>query len=319
MNNENLAWKSSIFYCISPASIFLSAIYSESLFHLLTFLGLYSLYKHKHENGNLSVFSILQASVFFNLATLTRSTGMLYIIFIGYVLLQDLIFYCTQPKLTLCKRLEKSIRNIILGIISLMIIILAYVLVMYHPYKIYCSNEDNSIQEKPEWCNWKIPNAYTYIQLHFWEVKWFSSYRLSNIFNIYWGSHMLILFAIFIYKYVKENGLNTITIGIYNSIRSSKLSKKDAFYSEKNVPMILFSIFNFVINSCYAYIQCSTRILSAIPMIYWFAAYYTSENGIKHKVNEENKIGFRRHWIVYYFIYFLISGCVLFSNFYLFT
>ena len=76
--NAYFSFVAAAFFAISPASVYLSAVYSESLFSLLAILGLVFFYSHRR---------VLAAVAWF-LAGLTRSNGTLLGAFFGYELLQ---------------------------------------------------------------------------------------------------------------------------------------------------------------------------------------------------------------------------------------
>ena len=76
--NSNFAFRSWKLFCISPATIFFLAPYSESLFSALTFGGIYYCIEYK----------FIIASTFFAVSGLTRSNGLVNIGFLLYFALQ---------------------------------------------------------------------------------------------------------------------------------------------------------------------------------------------------------------------------------------
>ena len=73
-------------YCWSPASIFFSAIYTETIYSFLTFVALLLLYKSPN-----SAYHQLVAAVIFSLSYLTRSNGFLNLGYIAFHLIADLV------------------------------------------------------------------------------------------------------------------------------------------------------------------------------------------------------------------------------------
>ena len=98
------------------------------------------------------------------------------------------------------------------GLIILACFISVMVIVLYQPYKIYCL--DNS-RELASWCNEKIPNLYTFIQLKHWGVKFMGSYTLFNAVNVIIGMPMLLIHAWMIIDWIKKDFKGFFTLG-YN-------------------------------------------------------------------------------------------------------
>ena len=77
-----LAYYSTLFFIMQPANIFMSSIYTESLFSLLFLRGLILFYSRNRRR--------FFAACLFSLATLTRSNGLLSVGFFGYDMLKSL-------------------------------------------------------------------------------------------------------------------------------------------------------------------------------------------------------------------------------------
>ncbi|CAG9533188.1 unnamed protein product [Cercopithifilaria johnstoni] len=82
--STKLALLACLVFTLNPASIFFSAVYSESVYMLLTFCGMFALYV----DPSISFIRYIIASLFFSFAFATRSNG---IFNFGYIIFQLMI------------------------------------------------------------------------------------------------------------------------------------------------------------------------------------------------------------------------------------
>lgn len=159
----NLAYRSSILFCINPATIFFVAPYSESLYLFLTLEGIILCLK----------FQTILASLIFSLASVTRSNGILNFGYIIYYLIFDNTF------------LTKFGIAITL-LVCLFIQYLPFYAFQYFCYQRFCFKstyvlpkfltqyalKNNVILpgKGGTWCNDTFPLAYNYVQKHYWNV-----------------------------------------------------------------------------------------------------------------------------------------------------
>ena len=318
LRNEALSRKAALLYVISPASIFFSAFYTESIFCFFTFLGYYFLYKDEFY----SIKNIVFATISFGLSGFVRSNGNFYILLIGYQLLHRLIEF-VKKEITISLKIKECTKIIGIGILILISMNIPYFLVMRNPYETYCINfQVYELAEKPVFCQNLLPNAYTYIQDKFWDVGFLTSWQMNKIFFVIWGIPMLGLMLIILLKYYRKNFVNMILLGLPEAFRKDTVTDYDVFYSSKNIPTILLTTIMFIINTFFAHINVSSRLNSSNPIIYWYGAYSMS---VASKTLEGKDTGnslflsFKNHWIIYYFVFYVITGCIVFTNFYLFV
>ena len=81
LRDDYLAYKSCLYFCISPANIFFTAVYTESLFALLSFHCMLKIEQS---------FSSLKTSLFLGMASALRSNAIIYIGFPLYKCLRIL-------------------------------------------------------------------------------------------------------------------------------------------------------------------------------------------------------------------------------------
>jgi Gpi18-like mannosyltransferase len=159
--SKELAWLASALHVLSPAGLFLSAPYSESLFSFLSFAGSY-LYQRSsiamqsghYLSGNAFV---LCSAIVFSTACTVRSNGLLN----GVLFLFDFASELNSFRERL--RVQSLIRVFVLGIGGLLLGS-GVILPQYIAWKEFCTSD---MLTRP-WCTKLIPSIYTYVQDFYW-------------------------------------------------------------------------------------------------------------------------------------------------------
>ena len=103
--------------------------------------------------------------------------------------------------------------------------------------------------------------------------------------NVIIGLPMLVLHLLLLYKTFFSNPFTMLTLGaewvspdrLDNQGVTETKHLKGYFNNVKIIGFVYFSLVMFVVNSCFAHVQVSSRILSTSPMVYWFAAQYIED------------------------------------------
>ncbi|ELU01254.1 hypothetical protein CAPTEDRAFT_140804, partial [Capitella teleta] len=181
LGDNMLSYKAAQLFCINPASIFFSAAYSESLFALLSFLGMSLV-----ENG-----SLMKAAFVFSLSGISRANG---IVNAGYILHKLFLEFfqnlgsAQKAKFETPAALVKTVVNIFFftlwsAIFLLTVCITPFVLYQFYTYEVYCSLPASRTDYPPQvidygnehhykmphtgtakWCNDFLPFSYFYVQ-----------------------------------------------------------------------------------------------------------------------------------------------------------
>ena len=187
LKDEYLAYKSALFFCINPASIFFSATYSESLHASISFFLMAKL-----EKGFSFKVGLLLA-----LASFCRSNALLNIGFIIYksvkLIIHEILTYRWLKQFQK-QEFSTTLSNIIgdgifPAIFSIAITIIPFAMVQWYGFTQFCGltkvnldfdefvveyavNQSLKLpsQIPSEWCNYYIPMPYSYIQSHYWNV-----------------------------------------------------------------------------------------------------------------------------------------------------
>lgn len=161
-DTSQLALLTSSLHILSPAGLFLSAPYSESLFSALNFTGFYlyilSLKKKSLRKQALSCMLIILSAFVFTLGCTVRSNGVLN----GSLFLMDLIIELkTLPRrfttIRLLRILCLGIGGVIIGIGLIFPQIIAW--------RQFCTSVAS---HQGEWCENRIPSVYSWVQDQYW-------------------------------------------------------------------------------------------------------------------------------------------------------
>ena len=148
LKSENRAFRATLFLVFTPASPFMSSLYNESPFAMLTFWGLYWLISQ----DNFFLGSLLLAS-----ATLFRSNGILALVFVIWF------------------GVLKSRSRLIETVFGSFSVYLPYHLFSTWSKNLYCETGSPA----PNWC--ATDSIYGYVQRTFWKVFPLGYYRLRNM------------------------------------------------------------------------------------------------------------------------------------------
>jgi phosphatidylinositol glycan class V len=156
----------SVLHILTPASLFLSAPYAESLFSLLNFTGMlcYAESKAAAKPSSISYQEIaykLSSGMSFAVATTIRSNGLLS----GLVLLYDVAQYV--PRLLSLQSSVHDICRAIVTCVSGVLIAIGFVGPQYLAYLDFCTTSESAIRP---WCQKSIPSIYSWVQSHYWYV-----------------------------------------------------------------------------------------------------------------------------------------------------
>ncbi|KAL5727750.1 hypothetical protein ACHQM5_000907 [Ranunculus cassubicifolius] len=350
LKDSRAALRASLLFCFNPASIFYSSVYSESLYSLFSFGGIYYL---------LSGANII-AVLAFALSGSARSNGVLNA---GYICFQTMhqTIDAIQKK---CIGL--AVQSLVAGAIRSIFIFLPFIVCQYYGYYNICRR--NSSDEMSPWCKARVPLLYDYLQSHYWGVGFLRYFQFKQLPNFLLATPILSLAVCSIVHYTKLRPEIVFSLGfrasdeekkhavaLYTSMNSRKIvgdtfSSMEVLYNtsrednklkqrkqksrqqdydhvrdpQKSLNgenktgyssiLILPFVFHLGFMAATAFlvmhVQVATRFLSASPPLYWFCSYIMVSTGSS------------RRWgylIWAYSVAYILLGSLLFSNFYPFT
>ncbi|KAK7368272.1 hypothetical protein VNO80_10297 [Phaseolus coccineus] len=346
LKDPQTALRATLLFCFNPASVFYSSIYSESLYALMCFGGMY----HFVCGGN------NLAVLFFALSGCARSNGVLNA---GYLCFQTM--HRSFHALFHQKRLPLALQIIFVGALRTACIFAPFLAFQAYGYYNMCVGRSH--EEIRPWCKARIPLLYSYIQSNYWGVGFLRYFQLKQLPNFLLASPILSLALYSIVHYAKSRPQTFFSLGflapmeekscgvvflsgdLSRSKEAGSVGKSSSLRIEEHlnlrrrknvikgdvatVPIesesaeawpgyLSASVLPFLLHlgfmACTAFfvmhVQVATRFLSASPPLYWFAAYIMAYPSKYYKWG---------YVIWAYSITYIFLGSLLFSNFYPFT
>lgn len=161
---SNFAFIAACVHIVSPAGLFLSAPYAESVFSFFNFTGFYLYLRSRNEPSNSAKINssllVLAAGLSFGIATMMRSNGLLS----GLLFLFELTREASKIK-RISDLASKALHLSALFCGGLLMAACAVVPQLV-AYSTYCVNID--VPFRRQWCSRLIPSIYTWVQSHYW-------------------------------------------------------------------------------------------------------------------------------------------------------
>ncbi|XP_060079345.1 GPI mannosyltransferase 2-like [Ylistrum balloti] len=310
LNNDLLAYKAALLFCINPASIFMSAPYSEILFLYLILNGM-----HKFERN-----SKVPASFLFGLSAFARSNGILYLGLIihrkckdSVQLLKVLYPMIRADKWSVPTALWSMVWIIILPLlIYTTLCVSPFIVFQYFAYQWFCKETPSGMHKlifnygisrgytiqaynSTVWCNIHLPRAYSHIQKNHWNVGFMNYYQFKQIPNFLLATPVTLLSLSVIIYYLWLNWKTVCMLDLMEDFEEFK--KKDIvkqtdreFRNKRLLPYIVHLLFLVVFGWLFTHIQILTRMLfSSSPVLYWYAARLITKETTETSRPEFNK------------------------------
>ena len=187
--SQSIATLTVLFYTLNPASVFMSSVYTESLFACLSFAGMLAV-KRTH---------LFTAAVLFGLASATRSNG---IVLSGFIIYHHLIYLYQLPQCTYIKVVIQTFKMSL----QVLIVWLPFIGFQIYSYDQFCKQRDITYFLQPFVCRWVIPIPYSYLQEKYWGVGFLRYYEWKQVPNCILALPMIVLSLICIWMYFITGG-----------------------------------------------------------------------------------------------------------------
>ncbi|CAK7211173.1 ER membrane glycoprotein subunit of the GPI transamidase complex-like protein [Sporothrix curviconia] len=192
---RTVAFVAACLHVLSPAGLFLSAPYAESSCALFSFAGYiaFAAGRKASSTGALSVkgdLLRLLAGVYFGVATLFRSNGLLNSMLFAYEAVAGSLMFLRQPSLALFRRL------VFVGLGG-MAVAAGTVVPQTVAYFQFCQAPSGMPRENfRPWCTALVPSIYSFVQEHYWgSGRLFGYWTLSNLPLFLLATPMLLVMA----------------------------------------------------------------------------------------------------------------------------
>lgn len=325
LKDEHMAFRGAVLFCLNPANVFMSTVYSESLYSFLSFSAMKLWADDRDYRLGDSKLHIMIGLFFF--ASLTRTNGVVHVGLFAWKLVAKLASYWNFGKRSSDRSLLADICPFVLGCIACALPVILY---DWFATQSVCFHRQHLPSEYVQdmVCSGSMVQCgiYRHIQAKHWHVGVFEYWSMKQVPNFMLAFPALILCFSGVHKYshslcVRYGSFSVKTnsnLSIASLIRSLARCMADStpatnafsgsgFYSPKVLPFVMtwgficgFALIN--IN-----VQVVTRLsMSSCPAVYWYLA---------HMIGRRKQI----LAIVLYFIAFNFFGPLLHSNWYPWT
>ena len=209
--SAKLAQRAVLLFSFNPASVFFSAAYSESVFAMSQFWGMFFLERDGY----------LTAALAFALGTMARSNGVISCGFIAYKFLQEIIFHYRVSVSKGEKIRPAATAQKLLKVMALFsIVTLPFLLFQYYGYRSFCKTARPS-----PWCDQHLPIPYTYIQKHYWNVGFMKYYEFKQLPNFILALPIVLLSLMGIHEYLsRQKRSDVLSVGFLVDKQSNSLN-----------------------------------------------------------------------------------------------
>lgn len=255
-------------HIISPAGLFLSAPYAESLFSLLQFSAILlycwntpglsstgSVSDHTSQRHLLHDLCLILSGFLFAIAATVRGNAL----FAGCIYAYDGM--ALLPHLLPLPRSFSTVRHAVSVIFAGLLILSGFAFPQFLAYSEYCTG---GVAPSPAWCSEIPPSIYAYVQSHYWVNGFFRYWTLSNVPLFILAAPMLAILCLSSISALDASS----PIQSLLPIPTSNVLKRLAI-----LQLVLASIVFTTAN-----VQIITRIASGYPLLYiWIAQLVQSE------------------------------------------
>ncbi|EXJ95258.1 hypothetical protein A1O1_00378 [Capronia coronata CBS 617.96] len=255
------------FHILSPAGVFLSAPYTESLFAFFSISGFLAFVRAVHHSAHgpfTGCIGMIGAGIAFGTATFVRSNGILAgITFVLAACATAFAILSQGPSLPRVSLLASVL-------VGGLLVAVGMVTPQVVAYMEYCNGRYPG-QRRP-WCEANIPSIFTWVQSHYWNVGPFRYWTLSNVPLFLLAAPTLWLLVYSAIDVLRNPGaLLAAPSGSSSQIATAQ--QKSAVMSLA-LPQLVLA----VLALTSYHVQIITRISSGYPLWYIWLAARTQEN-----------------------------------------
>ena len=153
---RNSAMISALLHIITPAGLFASSPYGESVFSFLSFCGLLLYCKSSQSRSVVGDLLLIPAGIVFGMASTVRGNGVFNGIIFAVEMLSELYHHGASA-------MRRCVALVIAGCCVATGVMLPQVLA----YREYCQSA-NIVDDNRPWCDAFLPSIYAFVQRHYW-------------------------------------------------------------------------------------------------------------------------------------------------------
>jgi len=303
-------------FCFNPASIFFSAIYTEAAYSCFVFNAMVNLVEYRG----------VMATMWFTLASCTRSNGVVNIFFVAYYQLRLIVNEISTAKGYSLKKLCISLACTASSCLSILV---PFVVVNAYGYSRFCHSSDSTAVWKPisncstlpEFCCSTLPLIYQHVQKYHWQLGFLSYYQFRKLPNFILATPIVYTVLYGTIKYMAARRHEILNLGLLSNDCSVRVDTKYAFASRN---IFCFAVNAFVLitfSLLFMHVEVSTRFLfSSSPFPYWVMSSYIFKDYLTLDLSifswrDFTKFSVTSQLVFIYSISYFVLGAILHVNF----
>ncbi|WPT10587.1 GPI mannosyltransferase 2 [Picochlorum sp. SENEW3] len=305
VRNKSIVWLSTVLFCWNPASVFYSAVYTESLFAFCTWTGLVLL-EQVQRIGDGRYWTCI---VFFVLASLCRSNGTLAVWFLLHLYVSNMLRGYTPSILA-------KVKHGIMTCLGCACVCAPYIGMQVYGWMVFCRGQ----AQQPEWCQARFPSIYGYIQQKYWDVGFLHFYeKLIRLPFVVQSIPVIALSvsACWTWTFFSIQRACTLSLVPFDSaswyidrVRGTKqrLEYTSCILEPRIGPFVYHLALMTAVATLVMHVNVATRFLSSSPLLFWYLAQRML-----------NGSALQQYLIWTWLFSYIAVGTLLFPNFYPWT
>ncbi|KAJ2777996.1 ER membrane glycoprotein subunit of the GPI transamidase complex-like protein [Coemansia linderi] len=290
LRNERLAYVAALLFVAAPASAFMSAVYTESLFAWLVFSALLLIAQRQYA----------WAALCLSASGLCRSNGILYAGFFVW----DLVVCSDAWRGRHYAALAiQAVRAAVLVAVST----LGFAAFQAYGHRTFCQPPAEAAAAPRPYCHSALSTVYGFVQAEYWDVGFLKYYTVQQLPNFALAAPMVALSLAGLYTYAAYDPLRVATLGWRQrrAVADGKVPLAAAFFRPELLPHVYLWALLLAVATTTMHVQVVTRFFSSVPVVFWFAAHAATGGG-----------WWQQRAVVGCFVAYGLAGVVLFSNFF---
>ncbi|RKO84382.1 GPI mannosyltransferase 2 [Blyttiomyces helicus] len=231
--DKHLATSTAILFCVCPAGVFMSCLYTESPFAFLTFAGMLQMERGRH----------WVAALAWGLAGLFRANGILHAGFFAWFLVVRRGAW----------RNVNLVRNMAKTVLFTIVVFAPFLGFQYYGYSVFCAPEAATHRT---WCSKPLPFIYSFVQEEYWNNGFLRYYRLSQLPNFLLAAPTFALTAHALSSYFPAPRPPT-----HSPLLAPRL-----------LPYMLLWLALALLCATTMHVQIVVRLFTSVPGVFWWAA-----------------------------------------------
>ncbi|KAJ1891893.1 ER membrane glycoprotein subunit of the GPI transamidase complex-like protein [Kickxella alabastrina] len=340
LRSERLAYIAALLYTVAPSNMFMTAVYTESLFAWLVFSALLLISRRKY----------LLASLCLAASSLCRSNGVMYS---GFIVWDLIVRSDARDGSTSSSGRRALLWQALKATVLVAISALGFIAFQAFGKRELCQQPIHppAASARP-YCESSLSTVYGFVQAEYWDIGFLRYYTLQQLPNFLLAAPMVVLSGAGLWAYATHDPLRVATLGL--RMRKRKLSAVQsvaaeeeadadadaeadeeaeaeiqataAYFSDSLLPHMYFWAVLLGVAAATMHMQVITRFFSSVPAVFWFAAHVVAASlpppvsGQRTMATTTAKAALKTPAValaaVGYFAAYGLAGVVLFSNFF---